>query len=123
MGKKAEEMHQYARLLAAVTLDYVTRDPSRPPDVDTEDIDAMAYAMVKIGELGNAWTLLLHKTPLDYEQAGKRVTAMALGELGIWGVNSQGDRYHICGKDFEDDEGKTLQCTDDFDHKGRECNQ
>lgn len=117
-----KESLQYGRLLAAATLDYVTRDPAGPPDGDTDDVDAMAYAMVKIGELGSAWTLLFHSTSLSYDEAGERVAAMDRGELGVWGVIGQGDRYHICGKDFED-EGKTLQCTDDFGHEGRECNQ
>lgn len=117
-----KELRQYERLLAAATVDYVTRGPFGPSDGDTDDIDAMAYAMVKLGEEGYAWTLLFQSTSLSYNEAGERVTAMALGELGIWGVNAQGDRYHVCGKDFED-EGETLQCTDNFDHEGRECNQ
>jgi hypothetical protein len=124
MGKKADEMRQYGRLLAAATMDYVTaRDTFASPHGNPDDIDAMAYAMVKLDVQANAWILLYRTTSLSYDEAGKRVAAMALGELGVWGVIGQGDRYHICGKDFTDDGGTTLQCTDDFDHKGRECNQ
>lgn len=111
------DARQYGRLLAATALDYIAAgDPRGNPD----DVDAMAYAMVKLGEQANAWTLLYRTTPLSYDEAGERVAAMAKGELGVWGVNFHGDRYHICGKAFE--ESGTLQCTDRFGHAG-ECNQ
>lgn len=117
------EPRQYWRLLAAATVDHVTRDPAGPPDGELDDVHAMAYAMLKLGEQGYAWTLLFHSTSLSDDEAGERVAAMDRGELGVWGVNGRGDRYHVCGKDFVDDGGTTLQCTDDFEHAGRECNQ